>query len=147
MSQTKANTAPTPGTHEVAGTSRAVQADHPALSASRGTTPRRPHTRPAAEQTRANPAATEPRATWAPRVRVLPDIEGKKYLVVSGYATKPVDGHYPHISAWNIMRRFGLNPRECVKVDERQRDVIEALRSKLILVDDVGALRVTRGST
>lgn len=72
--------------------------------------------------------------------RPIQGLEGKTYCVISGYSARPIDGgHYPHISTHNIMRAFGLNPRECYACDEREYAKVEAAKKaglKLVTVEE-----------
>lgn len=51
--------------------------------------------------------------------------EGKKGLVVSGYSAEPIQGHYPHVTTWRVIRDLGLNPKDYAQCDERHVDVVE----------------------
>lgn len=71
--------------------------------------------------------------------RLAIQFDGKEGLVVSGYSKTPIDGHYPHVSVWRILRDLNLNPRKYAQCDERHQEVVAAAQAaglKVITVDE-----------
>lgn len=65
---------------------------------------------------------------------------GKSYLVVGGFPKKPIDGHYPHVSAYRIARAKGLNLKDCHLADERETERVTKLTkqvTKVFTVEDL----------
>lgn len=55
----------------------------------------------------------------------------RRYLVVGGFPKTPINGHYPHVSAYRIARAKGLNLRECFLADERETERIAKLTQRV----------------
>lgn len=58
-----------------------------------------------------------------------PKFVPRKYICYGDTIVSPTDGNKHHISAHEVARLYGVNPKECVFCDARNRDRLRGIIS------------------